>query len=49
MIAKEIKKLQCLYSWNEFYQQRQMKDEMRKCQSEIHRLKRVINDLKTKK
>ena len=49
MIGKNIKKLQNLYSWNEFYQNRKMKTEMKKCQSDIHTLKLVINDLKTKK
>ena len=49
MIAKKIKKLQNLYSWNEFYQARKMKDAMRKCQADIHLLKREINELKTKK
>jgi len=49
MISKNIKKLQNLYSWNQFYQDRKMKDQMRKCQSEIHSLKTVINELKTKK
>ena len=49
MIANKIKQLQNLYSWNEFYQARKMKDAMRKCQTEIHQLKREINDLKTNK
>jgi len=49
MIANKIKKLQNLYSWNEFYQARKMKDAMRKCQTEIHQLKREINDLKNNK
>tara|TARA_R100000655_G_scaffold102280_1_gene148013 strand:- start:168 stop:320 length:153 start_codon:yes stop_codon:yes gene_type:complete len=49
MIANKIKKLQNLYSWNEFYQAKKMKDAMRKCQTEIHQLKREINDLKTNK
>jgi len=49
MIANKIKQLQNLYSWNEFYQSRKMKDAMRKCQADIHLLKREINDLKTKK
>jgi len=48
MVANKIKQLQNLYSWNEFYQSRKMKDAMRKCQTEIHQLKREINDLKTK-
>ena len=49
MISKKIKELQKLYSWNQFYQDRKMKAEMKKCQSEIHALKLVINELKTKK
>jgi hypothetical protein len=49
MIQSKIKKLQNLYSWNEFYQDRKMKDNMRKCQTEIHQLKSEINELKTKK
>jgi hypothetical protein len=48
MIQSKIKKLQNLYSWNEFYQDRKMKDNMRKCQTEIHQLKSEINSLKTK-
>tara|TARA_R100001443_G_scaffold31914_1_gene46104 strand:+ start:323 stop:475 length:153 start_codon:yes stop_codon:yes gene_type:complete len=48
MIQSKIKSLQNLYSWNEFYQSRKMKDAMRKCQTEIHQLKREINELKTK-
>ena len=49
MISKTIKQIQNLYSWNEFYQSTGNKEQMKKCQSEIHRLKRVINELKTKK
>lgn len=49
MVNKKIKELQNLYSWNQFYQDRKMKDQMRKCQSEIHSLKTVINELKNKK
>ena len=49
MIAKKIKQLQNLYSWNEFYQGTGNKVQMRKCQADIHLLKREINDLKTKK
>ena len=44
-----IKQLHNLYSWNQFYQERKMKDNMRKCQTEIHQLKSEINELKTKK
>ena len=49
MIASKIKKLQNLYSWNEFYQGTGNKTQMRKCQTEIHQLKSEINKLKTKK
>lgn len=49
MISNKIKELQKLYSWNEFYQERKMKAEMKKCQSDIHTLKLVINELKSKK
>lgn len=49
MIAKKIKQLQNLYSWNEFYQGAGNKTAMKKCQSDIHALKLVINELKTKK
>ena len=49
MISKKIKELQKLYSWNQFYQDRKMKTEMKKCQSDIHTLKLVINELKSKK
>ena len=49
MISKKIKELQKLYSWNQFYQDRKMKAEMKKCQSDIHALKLVINELKSKK
>tara|TARA_R100000030_G_scaffold72660_1_gene56006 strand:- start:17 stop:169 length:153 start_codon:yes stop_codon:yes gene_type:complete len=49
MIAKKIKKLQNLYSWNEFYQGTGNKVQQKKCQTEIHLLKREINELKKKK
>ncbi len=49
MISKLIKQLQNLYSWNEFYQGTGNKVQMRKCQTDIHQLKRDINALKTKK
>jgi len=44
-----IKKLQNLYSWNQFYQARQQKDNMRRCQIQINKLKRELNTLKTQK
>jgi len=43
------KKLQNLYSWTQFYQERGDKDQIRKCQTEIAQLKKAYNDLKTKK
>ncbi len=49
MISKKIKQLQNLYSWNEFYQGTGNKIAMKKCQSDIHTLKLVINELKNKK
>jgi len=49
MISKKIKSLQNLYSWNEFYQGTGNKTQQKKCQTEIHQLKREINELKTKK
>ena len=49
MIANKIKQLQNLYSWNQFYQGTGNKVQMRKCQSDIHALKLVINELKNKK
>ena len=49
MISNKIKELQKLYSWNQFYQDRKMKAEMKKCQSDIYALKLVINELKNKK
>ena len=49
MVGNKIKQLQNLYSWNQFYQGTGNKVQMRKCQSEIHALKLVINELKSKK
>ena len=49
MISRKIKQIQNLYSWNQFYQDRKMKAQMKKCQTEIHQLKSEINELKTKK
>ena len=46
---KQIKELQNLYSWNQFYQQRNMKPEMKKAQQQITTKKKEINDLKNKK
>ena len=49
MIAKKIKSLQNLYSWNQFYQDTGNKVQMKKCKTEIHQLKSEINILKNKK
>jgi hypothetical protein len=49
MVNKKIKELQNLYSWNQYYQRVGDKVKMRKCQSEIHSLKKVINEFKNKK
>ena len=49
MVQKTIKQLQNLYSWNEFYQGTGNKVQQKKCQTEIHLLKREINELKSKK
>jgi len=46
---KITKKLQNLYSWTQFYQERGNKSQIRKCQTEIAQLKKAFNDLKTKK
>ena len=48
-MRNNIKDLQNMYSWNQFYQARQMKNEMRTCQNQIHQQKQLINELKTKK
>ena len=45
-ISRAIKELQNLYSWNQFYQERKMKPQMSKCQSEIKSKKQEINELK---
>jgi len=41
-----IKQLQNLYSWNQFYQERKMRPQMRKAQAQISTKKREINELK---
>ncbi len=43
------KKLQNLYSWTQFYQERGNKEQIRKCQTEIAQLKKAYNETKTKK
>jgi len=46
---KITKKLENLYSWTAFYQNRANKEAIRKCQTEIAQLKQAFNKLKTKK
>jgi len=48
-IAKKIKELQNLYSWNQFYQETKNRSSMSKCQTQIRIKKNEINELKTKK
>tara|TARA_B100000902_G_C27076811_1_gene796869 strand:+ start:268 stop:417 length:150 start_codon:yes stop_codon:yes gene_type:complete len=48
-MQKLIKQLQNLYSWNQFYQARTMRKEMKDCQNQIKNKKQEINNLKTKK
>ena len=48
-IAKKIKELQNLYSWNQFYQETKNRSNMSKCQTQIKIKKNEINELKTKK
>ncbi len=45
-MIKLIKQLQNLYSWNQFYQERKMRPQMRKAQAQISTKKREINELK---
>ena len=44
---KLIKELQNLYSWNQFYQERKMRKEMRVAQAQISSKKREINEVKS--
>ena len=46
---KITKKLENLYSWTKFYQDRADKESIRKCQTEIAQLKQAFNQLKSKK
>ena len=48
-LAKKIKELQNLYSWNQFYQETKNRTNMTKCQTQIRTKKIEINELKTKK
>jgi len=46
-MQKLIKQLQNLYSWNQFYQARTMRPQMKTCQLQIKNKKQEINELKT--
>ncbi len=46
-MQKLIKELQNLYSWNQFYQSRTMRKEMKTCQLQINGKKQEINEFKT--
>ncbi len=45
-MQKLIKELQNLYSWNQFYQARTMREDMKKCQFQIKGKKSEINEFK---
>ena len=45
-IPGKIKELQNLYSWNQFYQERNLRNNMRIAQAQISQKKREINELK---
>ena len=45
-LAKKIKELQNLYSWNQFYQERKMRKNMKNCQVQINEKKKQINEFK---
>jgi len=45
-ILNAIKELQNLYSWNQFYQERNLRNDMRIAQAQITQKKRKINELK---
>ena len=45
-ILNAIKELQNLYSWNQFYQERNLRNNMRVAQAQITQKKRKINELK---
>jgi len=46
IMQKLIKELQDLYSWNQFYQARTLRKEMKKCQFQIKGKKQEINEFK---
>jgi len=41
-----IKQLHNLYSWNQFYQERKMRKNMKDCQVQINEKKKQINEFK---
>ena len=45
-MQKLIKQLQDLYSWNQFYQARKLRKDMKKCQLQIKDKKQQINHFK---
>ena len=48
-LAKKIKELQNLYSWNQFYQETKDRARGSVCQAQIRTKRNEINELKTKK
>jgi hypothetical protein len=48
-LAKKIKELQNLYSWNQFYQETKNRSSGSQCQTQIRIIRNEINELKTKK
>jgi len=45
-LAKKIKELQNLYSWNQFYQETKNRSSGSKCQTQIRIVRNEINELK---
>ena len=45
-MQKLMKELQDLYSWNQFYQARTLRKEMKKCQLQINGKKHEISEFK---
>lgn len=48
-MQKLIKELQNFYSWNQFYQERKMRPQMKKAQAQITLHKQKINEIKNSK
>ena len=48
-MQKLIKELQNFYSWNQFYQERKMRPQMKKAQIQITLHKQKINEIKNSK